>query len=142
MEGYLLFWFHLAVSCMMVGLIWFVQMVHYPLFLLVGEKEHGEYHVAHMSRTAIVVAPMMLAELGSGLLLLLSLGDFGRPIWFIVSLGALGLIWLSTFFVQVRYHRKLDFGRDLVAMKRLVMTNWFRTLLWSIRPVLLVAAIR
>jgi hypothetical protein len=53
----------------MTGLIWFVQVVHYPLFARVGGDGYREYQIEHMRRTGWVVGPAMLAELGSGVAL-------------------------------------------------------------------------
>jgi hypothetical protein len=38
---------HLAATAAMVGLIWFVQVVHYPLFASVGADEFVAYENAH-----------------------------------------------------------------------------------------------
>lgn len=124
-----------------MGIIWFVQVVHYPLFFQVGSGEHPDYHQGHMARTALVIAPIMLVEAITGILLLQFLGIFSQPKWFLAGLGALVLIWLSTFLVQVRYHRKLDHGKDTDAIRNLIGSNWWRTLLWSLRPLFIFAAI-
>ncbi|MEM9735245.1 MAG: hypothetical protein AAF908_01395, partial [Pseudomonadota bacterium] len=50
----------------------------------------------------------------------------------------LGLVWASTFFVQVPLHGKLERGHDATLVRRLVMTNWLRTFLWTARGVLAV----
>ncbi len=38
---------HLAATAAMTGLIWFVQVVHYPLFDLVGRAQFVGYEAAH-----------------------------------------------------------------------------------------------
>ncbi len=53
---------HLAVTCALVGLIWFVQLVHYPLFAAVGEAGYPDYQRRHVRWTTVVVAPLMLVE--------------------------------------------------------------------------------
>ena len=126
----------------MTGLVWFVQIVHYPLMGKVGPREFVDYEIAHTNRTSIVVAPIMLLELFSGLLYLYFQG---WPLeWlasFTVNMYLLGLIWLSTFFLQIPLHRHLSGGFDQRAHQRLVRTNWLRTLLWTVRSLLLVAII-
>jgi hypothetical protein len=54
---------------MLTGLIWFVQVVHYPLFHKVGVSGFSGYEKAHMRLTSFVVIPLMLGELVSALLL-------------------------------------------------------------------------
>lgn len=53
---------HLAATLSMVGLIWFVQIVHYPLFAYVGAEKFIAYEAAHARLTTWVVAPPMLTE--------------------------------------------------------------------------------
>ncbi len=46
-----------------VGLIWFVQLVHYPLMSRVGPGAYPVYQRAHQSLTTLAVGPAMLVEL-------------------------------------------------------------------------------
>jgi hypothetical protein len=77
----------------------------------------------------------MLAELGSAGLLLY-LGE--RSTIFAVSLGALGLAWASTAFGQIPLHQKLTHGYHPATIERLVRSNWWRTLAWTVRSLCLV----
>ena len=47
----------------MVGLIWFVQIVHYPLYANVGREQFPEYEALHNRLTTWVVGPAMLLEM-------------------------------------------------------------------------------
>jgi len=121
----------------LTGLIWFVQVVHYPLLGRVGRSEHRAYHAAHVRRTGWVVAPLMLAEAGTALALALRPG--GLPpgaAW--AGLGLVGFLWASTFLVQVPCHERLARGFDEAAWQRLVRTNWLRTGAWTVRAGLVV----
>ena len=51
-----------ASALYMVGLIWFVQVVHYPLFQRVGAKDFVPYEQNHQRLTTWVTAPVMLLE--------------------------------------------------------------------------------
>jgi hypothetical protein len=57
--------FHGAATLYMTGVIWFVQIVHYPLFSRVGQPGFSEYAREHVRRTGRVVAGPMLVELAS-----------------------------------------------------------------------------
>ena len=46
----------------MTGLIWFVQVVHYPLKASVGSATFATYQARHVERTGWVVGPPMLIE--------------------------------------------------------------------------------
>ncbi len=122
-----------AVSTLaLTGLIWFVQIVHYPLLGLVGRSEHLAYHAAHVRRTGRVVAPLMLAEAASATALALRPGEV--PVgaaW--TGLALVAILWASTFLVQVPCHERLARGFDEAAWRRLVRTNWLRTAAWTAR---------
>lgn len=135
-----LFWalllVHLAATWYMVGLIWFVQMVHYPLLAWVGESASVAYQREHMRRTTWVVLPPMVVEAFSALILVLN-GPLGWANWMgVVGVGLLGVTWGSTFLIQVPCHEKLAQGFQREMHARLVRTNWFRTLAWSVRGLL------
>lgn len=123
---------HLGATLFMCGLIWFVQLVHYPAFSLVGESSFKNYHSLHVTRISYIVIPVMLVELGSASALLSSSKDFF--IW--LNFFLLVFIWLSTFFVQVPIHNQLEAGIESETVKTLVNGNWIRTILWSLRAVL------
>jgi len=126
---------HAAATLMMTGLIWFVQIVHYPLMDRVGDAGFSVYEAAHTKRTTWVVGPLMLVELACALLLVFGPRAIGGPLP-LIGLGCLGLIWGSTAFLQVPMHRILERGFDPRAHARLVRTNWVRTALWSVRSLL------
>jgi len=123
---------HAAVTWALVGLIWVVQLVIYPAFAMVGSERFQRYHEAHTRSITWVVAPLMLAELGTAAWLLhLEL----REPAFLWALVPLGFNWLSTMLVQVPLHEGLAQGFDPAAQQRLVMTNWWRTAAWTSRGV-------
>ncbi len=126
---------HAAVSWALFGLIWTIQVVHYPLFKEVGKESFIAYHGRHMRFITWVVGPLMLAEVGSAAVLLF-LGENSLLFW--VSLAGLALVWISTVFSQVPLHGKLVLGYDVELIYRLVRGNWWRTLGWSIRAICLV----
>ena len=126
----------IASTLAMTGLIWFVQVVHYPLFERVGSESFADYERVHQQRTTWVVAPLMLAEAATALLLLfLSPGCFPLPAA-ATGLTLLVAIWTSTFFWQVPAHIKLGNAFDLPTHRWLVRSNWIRTAAWTTRSLL------
>lgn len=115
------------------GLIWFVQVVHYPLFELVGESSSVRYQHEHEDRTTWVVAPAMLVEFAAAVLLVLRRPSGVRPWLPWVGLGLVAVIWVSTAFLQVPQHRILGSGFNADAHSTLVATNWIRTIAWTLR---------
>lgn len=131
---------HALATCGMVGLIWFVQVVHYPLMARVGAEVYPAYQRAHATRTTWVVAPLMLTEAATAAALLWLLR--GQP-WGLaaawVGVGLLAAIWASTFLLQVPAHERLAAGFDADAHRRLVSSNWIRTFAWTARGMLAIA---
>jgi magnesium-transporting ATPase (P-type) len=126
-----------AATFALVGLIWFVQVVHYPLFNRVGESSFPLYHADHSRLTTWVVAPLMVIELGTALALVWKRPD-AIPDWAPwLGLALVAVVWLSTALVQVPRHDLLSNGFDETAYRALVLTNWLRTIAWSARGVLL-----
>ncbi len=127
---------HLVTTQAMVGVIWFVQVVHYPLFGGVGAAEFRAYAAAHGRRTTWVVAPPMLLEVGTALLLVWR-RPVAMPAWSAwAGLLLLAVVWGSTFGLQVPRHEELGAGFDARAHRRLVRTNWLRTTAWTARGAL------
>lgn len=141
----LLFLTQIASTLFMNGLIWFVQIVHYPLFSHVGPRDVLQrYGFFHANRTGYVVFPPMLLELASSLAALYPplrtplLSDVAAT-----SLAALVLfIWLSTGLIQVPLHNALQKPLPEAGVQktihRLVTSNWLRTAAWTLRAVILV----
>lgn len=127
---------HAAATLMMTGLIWFVQVVHYPLFGQIGAAEFTTYEQLHCRRTSLVVMPLMLGELATAAWLFM-IDLPGESVWIAnTGLGLLAIIWLSTAALQVPCHRQLERGFDDATIRRLVTSNWVRTIAWTGRSVL------
>jgi len=124
---------HVAATLLMVGVIWIVQVVHYPLFNRVGAESFPRYGADHSTLITFVVLPLMLAEAITALLLALDPPEGISPILMWLGLGLVALVWGSTFFVQVPLHSRLAAGFDSEAYTALVTSNWVRTIAWTVR---------
>jgi hypothetical protein len=130
---------HAVVTWTLTGLIWTIQIVHYPLFQQVGEDGFVRYHARHMRRITWVAGPLMLAEAGSAALLF-SLGE--RSPCFNLGLMALAAVWVSTLLFQVPLHDRLTRGFNKETIRLLTFTNAIRTLGWTLRAACLLAMLR
>lgn len=128
---------HLAATWFMVGLIWFVQLVHYPLMAWARQGDYVAFQLQHQQRTSWVVAPAMLLELTSALWCTFR-GLAGGGPW-LAALALLGLVWGSTAFWQMPLHARLAQGFVPQAHARLVQSNWLRTAAWTLRGLLVAA---
>jgi hypothetical protein len=125
-------------TAVMTGVIWFVQWVHYPLLATVSVEHAVETAVDHQRRTGQVLAIPMALEGVTTLWLLAS-----RPDVVSLILPWLGAVLLavalgSTVFVSVPLHAKMATNPTVDVGRRLVVTNWPRTIAWSARAVVCV----
>ena len=129
-----MFTVHLAVTWFIVGLIWVIQLIVYPQFLRVGSAEFRGYHFSHCLRIGLMIAPLVLVETGSAAWLLYE-GLRATP--FLISLGMIPLIGISTAVWQAPDHTRLILGRDDAVIRHLILMNLLRTMGWTTRSVLL-----
>ena len=127
---------HVGATWSLVGLIWFVQVVHYPLFASVGATEFAAYEARHTRRTAWVVAAFMPVEAVTAGWLLIENPDGVAAGLIATGLVLVALLWLSTALWQAPLHGALSTGYAESLERRLVRSNWLRTGLWTVRGVL------
>ena len=125
---------HLFATFAMTGIIWFVQVVHYPMLARLPHENFAALEREHCDRTGFVVAPPMLVEAFT--LVWLLFRGFNSPL-FLFTAALLGVVWISTFTLQVPAHRALLQGWNESSHRRLVFTNWIRTTAWTLRAVIL-----
>ena len=121
---------------MLTGLIWTIQVVHYPGFLGVGSEGFPAYQQQHMRTISYVVIPLMLGELAATIFLLIRHRPPHPELY--VATAMVVIIWVTTMFVSSPLHSRLvSQGYNAEVIKRLVTTNWIRTAAWSARTVVL-----
>lgn len=129
---------HLVSTLMLTGLIWTIQLVHYPLFNRVGAGTFRAYEIAHMNAITMLVFPLMLVEVVTGFLLIAQHPPHIPNLWFWVGLALIGLIWFVTVTINLPQHTRLAAGFDEVIHQAMVATNWIRTIAWSLRAALVI----
>lgn len=130
--------FQMVTTLALAGLIWTVQIVHYPLFGWVGESGFAAFHAEHSRRIAWLVVPLMAAELG-GAVALVAARPTLVPVWAAwLGLVLVGVVWCTTALLSVPQHRRLAGGFEPRAHACLVGSNWIRTAAWTTRAGLLV----
>jgi len=128
---------HLVATWWMVGMIWVIQAIHYPLFALVGDT-YERYQQAHVDRIGNLVGLPWLVE---GLC---TLAVFAfAPTWRLrvlttVSGLAMAGILLATVTVSAPVNGDLLDGFDQDLLDRLLVGNGVRTALWTLRGLLAV----
>lgn len=129
----------LVASWVMVGLIWFVQIVHYPLLSIVPIQAASSVAEEHQRRTAWVVMLPMAVQGFTSLGLMRWIPN-GVSWWLPWANGVCVAIALaSTVLLSVPRHARMAANPDEKVGRELVLTNWPRTIAWSASGVALAA---
>ena len=126
---------HLIFTSIMTGVIWVIQIVHYPSFHFIEKELYTAFQKFHMNKISIIVIPIMLAELITGMMLFLDKSS--KSPFLTISFVILVLIWLITGVFFTKAHNELITGYQELVVNQLVAMNWIRTLLWTLRLLLL-----
>ncbi len=128
---------NVAATWLMVGVIWVVQLVHYPMFSMVDRARFVAFHRYHSARITFIVFPAMVIELGTALVIAYRLGSVLA--W--VGFGCAALTWLVTAGLSVPAHERLGNVFDAAAHRRLVASNWLRTVAFTAHGVVTLALV-
>ena len=132
----LIFTVHLGSTLFMTGLIWVIQLLHYPSYHYIQLENFKDYQRFHSTQITYIVGPVMLIEVLSGIYLTLQ-NDWALPFTF--NFVGLCIIWISTLIFSIPAHNKLSLGFNSQAVNHLLQTNWIRTVTWTFRALLLLS---
>jgi hypothetical protein len=125
-----------ASTLVMTGIIWLIQLIHYPAFSFIGESSFVSFATFPQQRISMIVIPLMLVEaISTALLLHRPHPAFAGRVAKVAAL-CLFIAWLSTVFLQAPIHQHMLKGRDGELLIDLIAGNWWRTVAWSARAFL------
>ena len=109
-------------SCFfLTGLIWTIQLVHYPTFFWVAKEGFANFADFHSFRISLIVVPIMILELVTAALLLFSTNELSyNKTYLVLNLVGVLAIWASTFLLSVPCHNILIKGYEESAIVQLV----------------------
>ena len=120
----------------MVGVSLITHFVTYPSFKLIKSSLFSEFHKSYTNKMLFIVAPVMILELISSLLLVIfDVSDNNTEIGLLISLL---LIWFLTFFIIVPIHNKLTVNYNKDLNQKLIKYNGLRTIFWIIKLILFI----
>jgi hypothetical protein len=123
----------------MFGVIWVMQVVHYPLMRFASGEQFARFETEHQTRISWVVGPLMLIE-GVCVLAFLFAPPAGLPGWLPwAGAGVEAIAIGTTVFVSAPLHGRLNAQFDQAILDRLVATNWIRTIAWTGRAAVSIA---
>ena len=126
---------HAVTTWFMVGLIWTIQVVHYPSFVDVGPDEYVDFQAAHVDRIGVLLAvPWALEGLSTVGLILLARSR-REMVTVAVAAAAGAAVLLISGLASAPAHSELADGFDIAVHDRLMVWNLVRALLWTIKGV-------
>ena len=128
---------NLVLSAFLTGLIWVIQVVHYPLFLRIEPDEFRAYEQSHQKRISMIVAPVMIVDIILSLLLVFTNYMENAQAYIIVAFALNLAVFASTLFIFSPIHQKLGNQYDNALIKKLISLNLMRTAMWTARTILL-----
>jgi len=127
---------HVVATWFMVGLIWTIHVVHYPLFAEVGDAAYVGFQAAHVDRIGPLLAvPWAIEGLTAAVILFGAVTSHDRSFLVPAVLGAaaLGVVLVVSGFWSAPAHGELADGFDPDVHARLMTADLVRTLAWTIR---------
>ena len=121
-------------TSIMTGVIWVIQLVHYPSFRFIDSTRFVDFQRFHQRSITWIVLPTMMVELCSGILILVTQNLSPLSI---SNISSITLIWLATYFFSVPCHSALEKEFNGKVVEKLIQTNWIRTVLWTLRTFML-----
>jgi hypothetical protein len=126
---------HLAATLFMVGLIWTIHYVHYPLFAYVGESTYASFQAAHVERIGKLLFVPWLTE-GITLIGVLALAFLGTHkvlrVPAVINGAAMAVVLVISGFWSAPAHAKLADGFDTSIHDQLMTVNLIRALAWTV----------
>jgi len=123
---------HALSTWFMVGMIWTIHVVHYPLFEFVGNDTYQTFQAKHVDLIGrLLVAPWLIEGL-SALILVLCLSGNLRKLALMGAFLMLAIMALSAL-VSAPAHGALSDGFDLSTHSDLMVGNLIRSILWTAR---------
>lgn len=117
----------LVIDSGLLVLIWLVQLIIYPSFRYTADEHFILWHGRYTGLIALVVTPLILFQVAIEITHVLFLNPR------LLRIGIIAGIWISTFSFSVPCHRRLHIvGKNGRLVERLIITNWIRTVLWSV----------
>ena len=123
---------HLLATGCMVGLIWTIHAVHYPLFAFVPEP-YAPFQAEHMRRISwLLVIPWGVEVVSAFGLVVLAEGGWNRLLAWIGGGLALAIVSVTGLLAAPAHGRLLE-RFDVDEHRSLMRIDLIRTLLWTAR---------
>jgi hypothetical protein len=132
----------LVFTSALAAVIWFAQLVHYPLYREVPESAFAAYHRRHLRRARLTLALPIAVETVTAIALVRTVprGDARILAWLGLCLLVLGLALTAT--LLERSYRRLTYRFEQSSLGSLLRWNLLRAVIWSSNVVIAAQTLR
>jgi len=135
------FYFHFLLCIAVTGVVWFMQVVHYPLLTYTNPDKWTEFNEKRRMYTMMLTYPLMAFEALTGFTLILLATQSPSYPYLAVSLGILLALLIYTFMYLNPLLKKMTGPADEISHKKFIKLHWVRTIGWSLRLLLLILVV-
>jgi hypothetical protein len=132
---------NLLSTVLIAGIMWFVQLVHYPLFNAIPARNLINYGYYHTRKISGIIKPLFIVDFTTLLLLLILLGSNLSTNLMMVNIVIFIITVILTQIVFIPIHQKLSKSPNSQTISQLIRLNWIRTLIWSLKVVFMLIII-
>ncbi len=127
--------FHAFATWLMIGMIFFVQVVYYPLYKRL-KKHLTTFEKKDLIHMGYLVGPTLMIELVSGVVVLFALDkSITYRILAYINVTLLVSVWIVSIIIKCRHRSSKKTLMFLRFHHMLLTSNWIRTTIWGIRGV-------
>jgi len=127
--------FNLTSTLLIAGVLWFVQLVHYPLFNEIPAKNMVNYGYYHIQKISGIINLLFIVDFTTIVFLLLLVNSDLSATLMIINIAIFGFIVILTRITFLPIHQKLSKNPNSFLISKLINLNWIRTLVWSLKVV-------
>lgn len=120
-----------------LGVLWYLQLVHYPLLKKVKDN-FTAYETLSVRKILFFMTPWIILDVLVNVILALNLSSGFAGIIMGIILALSIFTWLMTFFFQIDIQQELLSGFSLKSLKSVIRSSLIRTIIWSFKVALLV----
>lgn len=136
-------------TLLLVGITWFMQIVFFPLLRFYDTDKPDVFARTYRDRMMLLTFPLMSLEFLTGVTIMLAYAmvpketeaAFRSYIIFGIAFLCMAINLLITFQMIRPLSRKFLEKPTLLVLKKLEQWNWVRTIIWTLRFLLLISTI-
>lgn len=127
--------FNLISTLLIAGILWFVQLVHYPLFNEMPAKNMVNYGYYHMQKISGIINLLFIIDFITIVFLLLLVNSDLSATLMLINISIFLFIVILTRITFLPIYQQISKNPNSILITKLINLNWIRTLVWSLKVI-------